>query len=628
MNESVAAIAKAKRREALLKLTDAEAAELLYSWEFWARPDQLPPKGDWRFWLILAGRGYGKTRVGAEWVRKMVKVSPYINLLGPTADDARDIMVQGESGILAVCPKAERPIYKKGDRKLIWPNGATSLIFTADEPDRLRGKQHSGIWVDEIAAFRYEEAWDQAKFGLRLGTPQALLTTTPRPTKQIRDLLTEEGVIVTRGSTYDNRDNLAPSFFKQIIKKYEGTRLGRQELNAEILDDNPNALWQRALIDATRVSVAPEMKRIVVAVDVAVTSTEESNYTGIIVIGIGVDNHGYVLADRSILDSPDKWGRAAIDAYHEFEADRVIGEVNNGGDLIEHLLRTIDPNVSYKAVRASRGKTTRAEPIAALYEQKRIHHVGSLPKLEDELCNYDPTIKDGADDRMDALVWGASELFLEERAEGGGVFNSPWKTWEGKSAPTCDEIIQAAHIDVTDTKITWSISTFGRFIPANETSVRPEGQQVDEVLTKPAVIMLAHHGGSGSAAEFTAALRDAYEDNDPDFLLIAQSNDSMPVIKHLRHERMTVKRIKYDPQTSPQIAAETLSSGRAWIPKKEWAKAVKSELARYPFGDRTVTAHSISLILLWLRHMGDVHPVFDEDDAPEPDYVPKRAIYG
>lgn len=395
----------------LSELSDAELAALEWDWEFWARQNQKAPAGIWSYWLILAGRGFGKTRCGAEWVRSSIKHSPYINLIGATADDARDIMVEGESGILAICPKHERPNYLPSKRRLEWPNGAKSLIFTADEPERLRGKQHSGLWADEIAAWQYPEAWDQAKFGLRLGNnPQACITTTPKPSKLIKDLIKDPVCIVTRGSTYDNRGNLAPSFFAQIIKTYEGTRLGRQELNAEILDDNPGALWNHKQIDALRVTERPHLKRIVVAIDPAVTSGEDSDETGIVVAGMGADDHVYVISDLSLIESPDGWARCGVKAYHDNKADRIIAETNNGGDLVEAVIRTVDVNVSYKKVTASRGKMIRAEPIAALYEQGRVHHVGSFDKLEDQMCEYSPISSKKSPDRMDALVWAITEL--------------------------------------------------------------------------------------------------------------------------------------------------------------------------------------------------------------------------
>ena len=364
----------------------------------------------------MAGRGFGKTRTGAEWVRQQVKRFPIVNLIGATLDDARDIMIMGESGILAICPNDERPRYV--DRELRWPNGAKSLIFTADEPERLRGKQHMKLWADEVGAWRYQESWDQAMFGLRLGAhPQAVITTTPRPIPILRELLKDKGTAITYGTTYDNKDNLAPTFYSKIISKYEGTRLGRQELMAELLDDTPGALWRRSDIDATRVKEAPGMSRIVVAIDPAVSTNEGSDNTGIVAAGKGDDGHWYVLADRSGIYTPDGWAREAIALYKNLGASRIIGEVNNGGDMIEHTLRNIDMNVSYKAVRASKGKAIRAEPVAALYEQKRVHHVGAFPQLEDELCiftsDYDRAKMKYSPDRLDAMVWALTELAIE-----------------------------------------------------------------------------------------------------------------------------------------------------------------------------------------------------------------------
>lgn len=385
---------------------------LAWGWHLWARDEQLEPPGDWSYWLILAGRGFGKTRTGAEWVRQEVKTSRFVNLIGATADDARDIMIEGESGILACCPRKERPEYRPSQRKLIWPNGAISLIFTADEPERLRGKQHEKLWADEVAAWRYPEAWDQAKFGLRLGArPRACLTTTPKPSKLVKQLIADPATHVTRGSTYANKSNLAPSFFSEIVKTYEGTRIGRQELNAEVLDDNPNALWNRKQIDESRVQKAPALKRIVIGVDPSVTSNEDSDLTGIVAAGLGADDHGYVLEDASLMASPDGWARRAVKAYHDHKADRLIAETNNGGDLVEVVIRTVDRNVSYRKVTASRGKMIRAEPIAALYEQGRIHHVGSFPDLEDQMCEFDPITSAKSPDRMDALVWAFTDLF-------------------------------------------------------------------------------------------------------------------------------------------------------------------------------------------------------------------------
>lgn len=396
------------REQFLQSLNPKQLESLRYEWEFWRRPKQAPPVGPWTYWLIKAGRGFGKTRTGAEMVREWVKRFARVNLIGATADDARDIMIEGESGILAICPREERPVYRKSERKLIWPTGATSLIFTADEPERLRGKQHDKLWPDELAAWRYEEAWDQAMMGLRLGAdPQAVITTTPRPTKIIKDLIADPACIVTDGSTYENRGNLAPAFYAKIIRKYEGTRLGRQELLAELLDDNPGALWTRAVIEAGRVRQAPDCERMVVALDPAATAGEDSAETGIIVAGMAGD-HYFVVDDRTVRDHPLRWAAAGVGAYHHWRADRIVGEVNHGGEMIEALLRTIDPNVSYRALRASRGKLIRAEPIAALYEQGRVHHVGGFSALEDQMCEWVPG--DDSPDRLDALVWALTEL--------------------------------------------------------------------------------------------------------------------------------------------------------------------------------------------------------------------------
>lgn len=397
-------------------LTPNDWRLLEHNWEFWARPSQLPPDKlpngqDWRYWVILAGRGFGKTRTGAEWVRKTIQDMSFVNLIAATADDARDIMVEGESGILAICPNNELPTYVKSERKLKWPNGAVSLIFTADEPERLRGKQHAGLWADEVASWRYPEAWDQAQFGLRIGPdPRAVVTTTPKPTPLIKELCANEWSFVTTGTTYDNRANLAEAFYSAVIKKYEGSRLGRQELLAQILDDNPNALWQRTLLDDLRVNRAPEMTRIVVAVDPQ--SGEDGAETGIIVVGIGHNEHGYVLDDMTIRGTPSEWAEATCLAYHRWRADRVVAEVNQGGKMVEHTIRTADPNIAYTAVTARVGKRTRAEPVSALYEQGRVHHVGQFGTLEDQMCEWVPT--DPSPDRMDALVWGMTELFLGE----------------------------------------------------------------------------------------------------------------------------------------------------------------------------------------------------------------------
>lgn len=399
-------------------------------WGLWARDSQLPPEGDWRVWLLLAGRGFGKTRSGAEFVRAQVaaRKARHVALVAPTAADARDVMVEGESGLLAISPRRERPRYEPSKRRLTWPNGAVATTYSADEPERLRGPQHDFAWCDELAAWRYPEAWDMLMFGLRLGAdPRVVATTTPRPTRLIKTLIADPKVTVTRGSTYENKDNLAPAFLDAIVRRYEGTRLGRQELDAELLEDAPGALWSRAAIEAARVTGVPALSRVVVAIDPAAGSGEHSDETGIVVAGRDAGGHGYVLADLSGRYAPTEWAKAAIAAHRAHDADRIVAEVNNGGEMVEATLRMIDPAVPFRAVRASRGKVARAEPVAALYEQGRVHHQGAFPRLEDQMCgfvhDFDRATAGYSPDRVDALVWALSDLLVRPLA-GEGIFEA------------------------------------------------------------------------------------------------------------------------------------------------------------------------------------------------------------
>jgi predicted phage terminase large subunit-like protein len=427
---SLASLADPLRDSLIRSLTRRQALTIRYDWSFWARPEQLPPPGDWRVWLLLAGRGFGKTRTGAEFVRARVAAhrARRIALVAPTAADARDVMVEGESGLLAIAPPDDRPCYEPSQRRLTWPNGAVATTFSADEPDRLRGPQHDFAWCDELAAWRYPEAWDMLTFGLRLGNdPRAVVTTTPRPNRLIRGLLADPKVILTHGRTAENWANLAAAFLDQIVRRYEGTRLGRQELDAEILDDLPGALWQRGIIEAARVSALPALSRVVVAIDPAAASHEHADETGIVVAGRDAAGHAYVLADASGRYAPAEWARTAIAAYGAHRADRIVAEVNNGGEMVEATLRMVDPNVPFGAVRASRGKVARAEPAAALYEQGRVHHLGAFPQLEDQMCaftaDFDRSAAGHSPDRVDALVWALTELMVEARA-GDGMFEA------------------------------------------------------------------------------------------------------------------------------------------------------------------------------------------------------------
>lgn len=402
--------------ELLSKYSDVEIAEIYYDWKTWARKNQLPPKTEWRIWLILAGRGFGKTRTGGEWMlEQMRKGKRRMALIAPTAADCRDVMVEGESGILNIAPPWEKPLYEPSKRRLTFPNGAIASTYSGDEPERLRGPQFDAAWVDELAAFKYaDRAWDNLMFGLRLGNdPRACVTTTPKPIKIIKQLINSNNIVVSKGTTYENRENLAEAFYTEIIDKYKETRIGRQELHAEILDDNPEALWQRDNIETHRVLQSPDLVRVVVGVDPATTKNENSSETGIIVAGIDQKGHGYVLDDLSIKGSPKEWASSVITGYYKHKGDKIIGENNQGGDMVANTISTVDPKVPVKMVRATRGKYTRAEPIASLYEQGKIHHVGMFATLEDQLCEWTPG--DNSPDRLDALVWAFTELMLNKK---------------------------------------------------------------------------------------------------------------------------------------------------------------------------------------------------------------------
>ena len=388
--------------------------ELDYRWSLQARDKQRLPPGDWVTWLIMAGRGFGKTRTGAETVRIWSEQVPIIHLIGRTSQDMREIMIEGPAGILAVHPPRNKPKYEPSKKRITWPNGCKAVLFTADEPESLRGPQCYKLWADELAAWQYaEDAWDMAMMGLRLGQhPQSIVTTTPRPIPTVRELVEDPTTILTKGSTFENADNLAEPFLKKILSKYEGTRIGRQELYAELLEDVEGALWSMSLVDKAIVKEKPELERIVVSLDPATTNKKESDEFGIIVAGIGYDGRGYVLEDLTGKYNPSEWARIALNAYYTHKADRIIAEANNGGDMIEHTLRVYDSAVSYKSVHASRGKKTRAEPVVALYEQHKIKHLGHLPELETEMTTWAAKEGEISPNRVDALVWAFTELML------------------------------------------------------------------------------------------------------------------------------------------------------------------------------------------------------------------------
>ena len=422
---------RADQARFLESLTKAELAALPWLFEFWAMPHQLPPEGDWRTWVILGGRGAGKTRAGAEWVRALAEgptrdapgSARRIGLVGETLDQARDIMVFGESGILAVTPEDRRPEWLAARRMLRWANGATAQIFSAFDPMSLRGPQFDAVWADELAKWTYaEDTWDMLQFCLRLGAdPRACVTTTPRNVTALKTLLARPSTVVTHATTFANAANLAPGFLEEISRIYQGTRLGRQELDGVLLTDNEGALWRSDMLAAAVLDQVPELDRIVVAVDPPVTGHKGSDACGIIVAGVCAsgppqDWRAYVLEDASVAASgPTQWAQAAVEAYHRHQADRIVAEVNQGGDLVENVIRQIDGTVPYKAVRASRGKTARAEPVAALYEQGRVAHVPGLSELEDQMAMMTRKgfIGTGSPDRVDALVWALTELMID-----------------------------------------------------------------------------------------------------------------------------------------------------------------------------------------------------------------------
>jgi len=409
------------RRKILNELSDQEAAALLYDWSFWAREKQHSPPGDWRVWLILAGRGFGKTRTGAEWIRRLAESgrAKRIALVAETAADARDVMIEGESGLLACCPPWARPKYEPSKRRLTWPNGTIATSFSADDPDQLRGPQFDTAWADEIAKWRHEAAWDNLMLGLRLGAdPRCVATTTPKPRAWLARLAEDKRTVTTRGGTRENAANLAPAFLDQILARYDGTRLARQEIDGEFLTEVPGALWSRGLIEAARADRPPdlsELARVVVAVDPAVTANDGSDETGIVVAARDSGGGFWVLEDVSGRLSPDRWARRAVDAFARHRADAVITEVNQGGDMVVATLRTVDPTLPVRAVRATRGKRLRAEPIAALYEQGRVRHAGAFPALEDQMAGFTGAPGDASPDRLDALVWALTDLSEDHR---------------------------------------------------------------------------------------------------------------------------------------------------------------------------------------------------------------------
>lgn len=418
-----------QREQYLASLSDDEAASILYDWRWHARPNQILPgtpladiqRSDWLFWLVQAGRGFGKTRVGAEAVKEWAEdPTERVLLVGPTTADVWETMINGPSGLMACYPPSRRPIYREAHHLIEFPSGAIGITRTAEEPERLRGPQFRKFWFDEAFAARYlQEAWDQLMFGFRLPSAklQGIITSTPKPSKVIDAIRKHPRTVVTRGSSDDNTLNLSPEYIRTVIDPYRGTRLGRQEIEGDILDDVPGALWIRQIIDATRITLAQcrfdFLVRIVVAIDPAVSNNPNSDETGIIVAGLTNTHHVVIIEDLSLKGTPLDWAKVAIAAFRHRRADRIVGEVNNGGDLVARNIYACDPSIPFRAVRATRGKYLRAEPVAALYEQGRVHHVGVLRQLEDQLCGWTPQSDEKSPDRLDALVWAVTELLVD-----------------------------------------------------------------------------------------------------------------------------------------------------------------------------------------------------------------------
>ncbi|SFV31882.1 DNA-packaging protein [Hyphomicrobium facile] len=462
-----ASITSGRLSEILNELSADELEFISHDWELWARDEQLAPAlivqdsrnkpapcgrlpagespsaiKSWRVWLLLGGRGSGKTRAGAEWVRSLALSSPMneatsprpaagsrnasrraptkdtrIALVGKTLADVRNVMIEGQSGLLAIHPPRERPLFEPSKRRLTWPNGAVAELFSADEAEALRGPQFTAAWCDELAKWRgAERAWDMLQFALRLGeAPRVCVTTTPRATKLLKQIIADEATVTVNLATADNATNLAPTFLAEMTRRYAGSAIGRQELLGEIVEDASDGLWRRHWIEEARVENAPEMQRVVVALDPPVTATASSDACGIVVAGLGVDKRAYVLADRTIQGrTPELWARAALGAYDDFEADRMVAEVNQGGDLVISVLQQFRENFPVVKVRATRGKWVRAEPVAALYAEGRVAHVGRFDALEDQMCAFgsDGTVKGRSPDRADALVWALTDLLL------------------------------------------------------------------------------------------------------------------------------------------------------------------------------------------------------------------------
>jgi phage terminase large subunit-like protein len=414
----------------LHELSDHTLMALPWLFEFWALPHQIPPEGMWKTWMIMGGRGAGKTRAGAEWVRAQVEgskpgdpgISNRLALVGETIDQVREVMIFGESGIMACTPPDRRPVWEAGRKRLVWSNGATAQVFSAHDPESLRGPQFDAAWADELAKWPKAEAtWDMLQFALRLGDyPRQVVTTTPKNVRALKSVMKNPSTVVTHAPTEANKAFLAQSFLEEVRARYDGTRLGRQELDGALLEDVDGALWTRAMIEAARGEKPPKFSRVVVAVDPAASGKAGSDQCGIVVVGVVTEGppqewRAWVLEDATVSAAPTEWARTVAKVFHRHAADRVIAEGNQGGEMVESVLRSVDALMPIRRVHARVGKSARAEPVAALYEQGRITHLRGLGPLEDQLCQMSRTgfQGKGSPDRADALVWALTELIIE-----------------------------------------------------------------------------------------------------------------------------------------------------------------------------------------------------------------------
>jgi len=411
-------IIKAKAELYLRELEEKERLSSSYDWLKIARPKQLMPKGEWSMWMLLSGRGFGKTKALTESTRVLINQgrAKRIAIAARTPADGRDVLIEGVSGFMSIFPPWERPLYEPSKSRITFQNGAIGYLYSSENPDKARGPEHDLVVADELAAWKYIELWDNLMLGLRQGEAKTIIATTPRPTSLIKALVADDNVIKVTGSTFENKQNLSEHYLSFIKDKYEGTRLGRQELYAEILSDTPGALWKISNIDKIRLKNIPEgICRIVIAVDPAVTSNKFSDETGIVVCAKDNDSKGYILKDSSMNGTPNEWASEAIRLYHFYNASAIIAEKNNGGEMITQIIKSLDSSVNVELVWASVGKRTRAEPVSALYEQGKVYHIGQFDKLEDEMCTWDAGVDKASPNRMDAMVWGFTKLLLNKK---------------------------------------------------------------------------------------------------------------------------------------------------------------------------------------------------------------------